>query len=499
MTRPLNLYGISRIHDPRSFNLAEKHQSQRDSVADTKFHEIESLRILSDAFVREGLSLEDLEGFFYGFTIPQIGKEFDLLKILEKRCINIELKSTAVSKAQIRSQLLKNRHYLNHLGRKLYLYTVVTDSLTCYKLLPNGELAEAEFFELLRLLKANAAGYVTAIDGLFRASDYLVSPFRTPAKFIRGKYFLTQAQEQIKKDMLSRINRVCSSPFFHLTGRPGTGKTLLLYDIAKTLSEHGKTLLLHCGPLCQGQKKINRALEGLTIVPAERLQRSDFSLEEYRYILVDESHRISQAQFTKICASVSRNRQICIFSSDPEQVLSTEEKQRDIVGKICALAPEKEYILSEKIRTNKALQAFIMQMKNLNHTPQQSMDYSGVQLSYANTTGEAQSLLEYYRSKGYVFINYAKPHYPESPYAQYEGDYDTHHVIGQEFDKVVMLMDDTFYYNASGMLQGVPHPNPDYLYPNLFYQGVTRVREALAVVVVNAPELFQKIANIVGK
>lgn len=41
------------------------------------------------------------------------------------------------------------------------------------------------------------------------------------------------------------------------------------------------------------------------------------------------------------------------------------------------------------------------------------------------------------------------------------------------------------------------HPNPDYLYPNLFYQGVTRVRESLALIVVQATNLFDKIVSIV--
>ena len=73
------------------------------------------------------------------------------------------------------------------------------------------------------------------------------------------------------------------------------------------------------------------------------------------------------------------------------------------------------------------------------------MDYSNVQLNYANTTQEAQNILEYYRNKGYIFINYSKSNYESSPYAIYEEDYDTHHVIGQEFDKVVMLMDSSFF------------------------------------------------------
>lgn len=60
-----------------------------------------------------------------------------------------------------------------------------------------------------------------------------------------------------------------------------------------------------------------------------------------------------------------------------------------------------------------------------------------------------------------------------------------------------MLMDKSFYYGTNNILQGIPHPNPDYLYPNLFYQGITRVREKIALVVVDAPELFEKISSIV--
>ena len=493
MTRPLNLYEISRIHNPAAFNAVEKHRSQKPYKDDVQFHEIESLRLLVDALMRGGLSVSHLDGFFYGFKIPQIGKEFDLLKLTEDVGISIELKSTAVPREQIRAQLLKNRHYLNHLGKQLYLYTVVTDSLTCYQLSPQGQLTEVALTDILQLLQKHAAGYSAEIDSLFRAADYLVSPLRTPEKFIQGEYFLTQAQEQIKREFLSLSG---DAGYFHLTGRPGTGKTLLLYDLAKTLAAKGPTLLVHCDALCPGQKCINREIPNLQIVPAADLDSEGFSLTQYRHILVDESHRTTLNQFETVCRSAEKNRQVCIFSSDPEQVLSTPEKQRDIVGKIRALPPKKEFVLSEKLRTNKDLLSFIMKLRNLNHKPQTPPDYSSVCLCYANTTGEAQSLLDHYREKGFVFINYAKPSFSPSPYAQYEPDYDVHRVIGQEFDKVVMLLDDSFYYDENGILQGVPYPDPDYLYPNLFYQGVTRVRENLAIVVVDAPELFEKIAGI---
>ena len=497
-TRPINIYSLSRIHEEAPFNIVEKHSSQKCDVSRTKMHEIESLRLFVDALISANISLPECDGFFYSFHIPQIGKEFDLLKFTDKLCLNIELKSTAVPETQILNQLQKNRHYLSHLGKRLALYTVVTDSMSCYKLTLNNELDKVSFSEIISAVHKVNKQFIRQIDNLFRASDYLVSPLNTPSRFIQGEYFLTQAQEQVKKSVLNGIDGAFSEAFFHLTGRPGTGKTLLLYDIAKSLSKNGKTVIIHCGKLSPGQAKISSEIENLKIVSASKLRDDDFSLADFAYILVDESHRIYLEQFESICESVHTNDQICIFSSDPEQVLSTSEKRNDIVSKIEALPPNGEYTLSEKIRTNRQLHSFIMCMKDLTHRPRIPMDYSNVDINYASTTQEAQNLLEYYRGKGFVFINYSKSNYEPSPYDAFSEDFDTHHVIGQEFDKVVMLLDGSFYYDENGKLQGFPHPNPNYLYPNLFYQGVTRVREQLALIVVQSPSLFERIASIVA-
>lgn len=497
-TRPINIYSLSRIHEELPFNIVEKHSSQKRDLQRTKVHEIESLRLFVDALLAAGVSLDECDGFFYSFHIPQIGKEFDLLKFTDRLCLNIELKSTAVSEEQILCQLLKNRHYLSHLGKRLALYSVVTDSMSCCKLSLNNELVNVDFDEIVSAVRQIKTEYTRHIDNLFRASNYLVSPLNNPSRFIQGEYFLTQAQEQVKKSVLSGVDSVYFSAYFHITGKPGTGKTLLLYDIAKTLSKNGKTVIIHCGKLSPGQYEIRNEIDNLNIVSVSELRDESFSLSDYTNILVDESHRIYTEQFDAICDSVNKNDQICIFSSDPEQVLSASETRNDIVAKIEALHLDGQFTLSEKIRTNRELHSFIMYMKDLNHRPKVPMDYSSVILNYANTTQEAQYLLAYYRSKGFKFINYTKSNYEPSPFSAYAEDFDTHHVIGQEFDKVVMLLDSSFFYDEDGKLQGIPHPNPNYLYPNLFYQGVTRVREELALIVVNAPELFEKVASIVA-
>lgn len=47
-----------------------------------------------------------------------------------------------------------------------------------------------------------------------------------------------------------------------------------------------------------------------------------------------------------------------------------------------------------------------------------------------------------------------------------------------------MILDSSFYYDDKNILSARPHPNPDYLYIQLFCQGLTRVREKLALIVV---------------
>ena len=48
-----------------------------------------------------------------------------------------------------------------------------------------------------------------------------------------------------------------------------------------------------------------------------------------------------------------------------------------------------------------------------------------------------------------------------------------------------MLIGDYFYYTQEGKLCAKRHPNPDYLFEKLLYQGLTRVRSRIALVVMS--------------
>lgn len=188
--------------------------------------------------------------------------------------------------------------------------------------------------------------------------------------------------------------------------------------------------------------------------------------------------------------------QLCVFSSDSGQTLSEAEIKRNIVPKINALVPLSRFSLSNKIRTNEEMASFIVSLSHLNR--KKAGDYTNVEILYAKDADEAGRLLALYKSNGYTFINFSKSNYYRSPYLNYVEweDSDTHKVIGQEFDNVIMILDKSFFYDEKGQLSAVQHPNPDYLYIRLLYQGVTRVREKLALVVVDNAPLFKDLLTI---
>lgn len=140
---------------------------------------------------------------------------------------------------------------------------------------------------------------------------------------------------------------------FTIVGKPGTGKTLLLYDVAKELSKIDQTAVIHCGKLSYGQEILKTEIKNFNIIAAGYLKYHPEVIDNYHYILVDESHRFYPKQFDDLCNRVRKGKQICVFSSDPEQVLSSTEKRNAIVSKISSLPLLGKYELSEKIRTNK--------------------------------------------------------------------------------------------------------------------------------------------------
>lgn len=492
----INLYVLCKGIKLNNFSDYEKVLTNSYEKKKTKKDEIETLLSLVKELMASSVEISDLDNFFYGFSIPQISKEFDLLKIYENGpIINIELKSQQVELEKIEYQLKKNRYYLAHLNKPICSFTYIKngDNGQIYSYDENG-LRERNINEIIELIKRDDQCVENNIEKLFKAKDYLISPLNTTNLFLQGNYYLTGQQEEIKNKVIKSVISK-EQIIWGIQGSAGTGKTLLLYDIAKTLGNQMNVCVIHSGILSPGHKLLNIGLQGVDVIPAKKC--NDERISRYDCVLVDEAQRLYQLDFNCLVNAFYTRKVNCIFSYDYYQVLSHAEKNRNIPEQLSKCIGFKENKLSEKIRTNIEVSSFISNVLDLSHRPKRYMNYSNIEILYAEDYEVAREIIWHYVSdKEYTFISYTTSKVNSNDIDQFAGYVNTHHVIGQEFDNVIFSMDNNFRYNENGRLQGRVHPNPDYIFYKLWFQGVSRAREKLCILVIGNEELFDNILKV---
>lgn len=469
--------------------------ANREHVNRIKDYEYETIVELVEELKGKGCQVSDFDGFYISFVIDYIGKEFDLLKIdRDNKVINIELKSQKVDEGKIEKQLLRNQYYLRYLAPQIHLFTYVKEEKSLYTV--DGEaIKKCDMDELIAVIKEMKKFENGDIKHFFQAKNFLISPLNTPERFAEDNYFLTPQQEEIKREIVKKGVTQKSNLLWGITGSAGTGKTLLLYDIMKYCSDLGRACVIHSGILCDGHTKLNALLSNADIIDAKSAREE--TLEGYEYIFVDEAQRI-YSHTLKVIIKYAETRQVpAVFSYDFFQTLSVTEQNRNIPEILKMRKDFQERELTKKIRTNKEIASFVRNLLNLKDVSDVRYQYHDIDILYADNVEEADDIIDLYRvNKEYVFIGYTQSIYHGNQIDNFPGDFNTHHVIGQEFDKVLIMLDDNFRYEMDGRLQGRPHPNPDYLFYKLLYQGISRAREKLCILVLGNRELFEKIVSI---
>lgn len=494
---PINLYELTRLADYDKLAAYEQHLSKRTENMKIKAHEIDTISSLIYEAMNIHNNIDIFSGFFFSFNIPQIGQELDLIRISNEiengSVVNIELKSRVVPDEEIKKQLMKNRYYLKFLKRNTELFSYTLENKRLLRL-EKDSLIETSFKDLVHTLEKQRTLYLKNIDELFRVGDYLVSPLNTPERFLKNEYFLTKQQSDFKNEIIKKVDNSIGQLFIGITGSAGTGKTLLLYDIAKNIQK--QICIIHCGQLSDGHRYLNNKMNNIRIVPAKIL-RNDFPLKEFDCIFVDECQRMHIEQFNKLINSIKTERKASVFSYDNLQKLQKKEDAANIVNILHEELDVIEYKLSHKIRTNKEIASFITKIMKIK-SQDNIHDYSSVKILYAKNKSEANNIIRLHSD--YKFIRFTPSQYQTDSLTGYgsELDYTTHEVIGQEYDRVIVVMDETFVYDEHGLLNAKIHPNPDYKYTKMLFQALTRCREKLAIVVVGNETLFNAIFGIVN-
>ena len=201
---------------------------------------------------------------------------------------------------------------------------------------------------------------------------------------------------------------------------------------------------------------------------------TQFSLDDYHAILVDEAHLLSVEKLN-VLLDMSENRPI-IFSSDSEEMISPKEMDQSTMKRMEDLPDLQTFRLTNRIRTNAELSSFIQNMMHLPVRKNQN-GYPHVSVVYANDEKEADTLVQDYVRQGYQYFQ------------QMEGA-ELGVTAVRDTEKMVVMLDERYYYDEDQYLRSRnPMQNGQSEVRRLFHL-LNQAKENLAFVVKENETLY---------
>jgi hypothetical protein len=122
-----------------------------------------------------------------------------------------------------------------------------------------------------------------------------------------------------------------------------------------------------------------------------------------------------------------------------------------------------------------------------------------IDINYFSDYSDAKNYLGILNKKDWKIINYTPSRYHSYPCEKTNIYFEdsAHKVIGQEFDKVVAVVDEHFCYNQHGKLatkyRGYYHVT------KMLFQILTRTRKKLSIIIISNEELLEKCLEILNR
>lgn len=449
-----------------------------------------------------------LDNYILGFKIPQLCKEFDLLKIFDDCVVNVELKTDMIHESNILKQLFENKKYLKVAfnNKEVYSFTFVSKTNQLFQFIDNN-LVEVEPNELIEKLKKDEVEKVNLYHK-FHPSKFLVSPYNDTEKFIEGFYSLTQSQKSVQKNILSELNKNDKN-FILVKGRAGTGKSLVALDLYKQLIDKGESVGFVFGAkLNQGQHILRNKMNFSIFSPYDFGTRKEF--DENTIIIVDEGQRLVDRNLngggrSNTFSNLKYYNNVVVFYDNHQQI-SNFEKKFKTVEKLENSRTSKIKEITSKIRTNPDLDQFLKSFFDLRvvkeyekiHEEKYYIPSSMVNIYHIKGIDQAKIYTKYFAFESdYQLINMTTSQHTKEKLDNLKIDGiipTTHDIISQEFDNIVVMIDNNFFYNEKGILS----VKEESYYPtiDMLRQNLTRARYKVSIVIVDNPKLYQEIIEL---
>ncbi|MDD5158090.1 hypothetical protein [Sulfurimonas sp.] len=269
------------------------------------------------------------------------------------------------------------------------------------------------------------------------------------------------------------------------------------YNIANELRNSGKKVaIIHCAQVNQGIIKL-RSIYGWYIITIRDYSPANISFADI--LIFDESQRIGISQLVNI---ITNEKKFIIFSHDANQKLNNKSKAEDVVKYIeGTTVANNNYKLKNKIRHNKNLASFVQKFYDLNKIESDNLSkkaYDDISFYFINEIGDAKKYIEYLKSLGWEHIYLTPSRVNSEPLdlVRFSSSNSSHQAIGQEYDNVVVTINEHFYYTGTLKLSY----RASYYYNPLetLFQAITRTRKKLTLVIIDNEAVYKKCIRIVN-
>lgn len=470
-------------------------------------NEFLDFKVLIDLILETGcISYFDLveftENFTFGYEIPRIGKEFDLLRLGKNYNINIEIKNSSSTDTK-RKQIENGAYYLKSLDTPTLYYSFDVEEESILfgdPLEDNISFRTIGLNEMVERIKDQEVDYTTDIRKVLTPEQFLVNPFTDTDLFLKHKYFLNAQQQNLFNDIINEISKSDLSPVA-IEGGPGTGKSLLLYSLENYLNNKD-SIIIHSGNLNYGHDELNE--HNFNIYPAKDIKRIDYS--DIKYIFIDEAQRTYNPQLNVLFKMADELDIKLLFFFDPKQTFSNDENGHKNKQMILDYTKERKgrYCkLGKSVRSNYKIVEFINQMFQFNINDIKTIENLNqeVIIKYYNSFGDFLGHESKIIFNDYALIGYTSSRYKRDKYFKYSSYDLPHDTVGQEYDKVAVIIDKDFYYkgNKPKTTYRLNAYNDDAYYSGvkMLYNNVTRAREKLFIAVIDNPEVYSKLLMLV--
>lgn len=418
-------------------------------------------------------------------------EQFDILRFSKDSILNVELKSQYPQDGLngIYDQLDRHTYLLNTLGKNVFAYTFVLNTNELFKI-DQGKLVKVDFREVANNIEEEhiEENSLKLID----ASTILISPYSEPDKFIKSRYFLNHSQKEIR-NLILRNNR----EKFSISGGAGTGKSLVLFDLAKEFNKKQSILYIFVASI-RNSSELSAKYGFLFKSISEVKEWSIDVYNKFDVILIDEAQRLTRDQYDVFINSTAT----IIFSVDKEQVLKQNEKSEDIQALLEANPNVENHTLTDRVRSDKSLSTFIKKLFDLKARRLEPMEFPKVNVVYFTEVEDARKFIKNCEEvENYCCIEIAEYTTVVSRVKkrkQILSDSENGFtVIGREYDNVLIPIDERVYYNEYAKLIAETNEYYPYLEINNLFEGITRVKQNLLFVVINNKGMFKTIQEII--